>query len=1147
MISRASESTNAGTADETRRIDFLVGISNMTIPGLMAVESGFANLTAAGMRASNVLNSEMSILGAGAMAAGGAAVLALGLMTAKAVEYEREMKTVQSLIENTGDSASSTQKTMEQLSSAAKGLSLEYGIDPTEIAQGFEVLGRAGVEGANAINQVEDAAVKLGKIENIDTKTASTEIVNLVSLFGGDYAKDAEQFATILAHAANISTTSAPQIMEAFKYVGGVATSIWGNKDIYENATEMAAGVAALSQQGLQGANAGTALRSFFQYVSAPQAKSKNALTSIGMKPEDMFTTDENGQPILKSFPEIMNTFQEAFAKKGMNDTEIYQFFQKWGQPKMAQQYQKLFTETTEAGADGKTKVVTMYQKYLDQMHEEYDMQQKVNTIMSSTSEQVNKLKAAVEVMGVNIGENVLPVLSILAQVFTAIGDAMTKIPGLSTAISASLMGLIALGGIAVLKWFKPIASELFDPVRKLASGDVKEALSLEKGETTEEAILRQVTAFNEGIAANNQLATSATTAATAMDIETASAERVSAAVAGTYVETKKYAGEVENWARNYSPIVTPSNIDNLPEGYRQALADREVFNNSPLFTGANYEEAVRRATQPINQYGVRASERGAAGMLNAPLIPSSYISEEEKALQQIQTAAAHTNNTIDILENTQRREEEFLKKRQVLSSNFTMYPVNSALAGERFDVWTGSEQGVPLTNLEKNRASTESEVKQLAEGITPAMAYNKYLENEDEVLRSQMSRVEKLKADKETFGNALRNYFDYKGWSGKVSGGAKAVGKKVGSAAYGGLTDLLGLLGLSPELAVGLLAAGVAGYEVYSYGNDPSRMWWSNPNEKINAGLAQTKKYMNDIQSQKSSLITKENDLKKSYDGGNESLKGQLDTTQQQINALDSQYNATEQYYNSVVGWQTNMNNKFSALAGLQNSIQVSEAEQPVSGPSTKTSKPGTGITTIGQREQTDLYGQMLKRGELYQQDYYAIMQTQNKTPMGNYLNTAKGASQLSAYSESAQKMQEDIALSHGYEFKNGKLEPLSGTDKIVGFLKGFYGGPLDYFNMWYEKSMMDSGVHLQQKGLLDPYGNQKKGLSALHIDKIEINGTNLSPNQLSASIQNALQKFASFMNGDQTTSTSTATGTSKVPTSSNITNTNVLTSGKL
>ncbi|MDP3012760.1 MAG: phage tail tape measure protein, partial [Candidatus Subteraquimicrobiales bacterium] len=374
MISKASDAHAAGGGKGSeRRLDFVIGIANMTWPGIAAVQSGFANLTAAGMRTTNILNEGMGTLSAGMMAAGGAAALAIGIMTVEAAKFEKQMKVVQSLIQEVDDSPMTIQTKMAELTKTAKQLAVEYGMSPVKVAEGLGVLGRAGVTSAEEINTVMKAAIQLSKIEAISVSEASEMTVQMTTLFGGTMARDATKFAEIIAHAANISTTSAKEIMIGMRYAGGIASSIWGNEtapEKYDNASQMAAMIATLSQQGVSGPMAGTAIKSFVNYMVKGMPKSKRALAQIGLSEEDFKDAEGNFLRLPAVIDVMQSKINRAFRDPdgGLNEGKMYQWFVKWGEPRQAQQYMKMFAPGKEAGTH-------MIDEYVAKMEKEYSMQ----------------------------------------------------------------------------------------------------------------------------------------------------------------------------------------------------------------------------------------------------------------------------------------------------------------------------------------------------------------------------------------------------------------------------------------------------------------------------------------------------------------------------------------------------------------------------------------------------------------------------------------------------------------------------------------------------------------------------------------------------------------------------------------------------
>jgi len=123
-------STQVGGTQQ--KLDFIIGVTNMTWPGIAAVQSGFANLTAAGMRTTGTLNSAMSSTQAAMMALGGSSALAIGLMTFEAAKFQREMAMVKSLL---GDISVNE---FEKLNRSAKEMATTFGESPVQVAKALQ-------------------------------------------------------------------------------------------------------------------------------------------------------------------------------------------------------------------------------------------------------------------------------------------------------------------------------------------------------------------------------------------------------------------------------------------------------------------------------------------------------------------------------------------------------------------------------------------------------------------------------------------------------------------------------------------------------------------------------------------------------------------------------------------------------------------------------------------------------------------------------------------------------------------------------------------------------------------------------------------------------------------------------------------------
>jgi TP901 family phage tail tape measure protein len=154
----------------------------MTWPGIAAVQSGFANLTAAGMRTTGALNSAMSSTQAAMMALGGSSALAIGLMTFEAAKFQREMAMVKSLL---GDISVNE---FEKLNRSAKEMATTFGESPVQVAKALQMIARAGVLDASDQMEVLTQSMRLAKIEGADVDEIAKTLITTTNLFGDTYS-----------------------------------------------------------------------------------------------------------------------------------------------------------------------------------------------------------------------------------------------------------------------------------------------------------------------------------------------------------------------------------------------------------------------------------------------------------------------------------------------------------------------------------------------------------------------------------------------------------------------------------------------------------------------------------------------------------------------------------------------------------------------------------------------------------------------------------------------------------------------------------------------------------------------------------------------------------------------------------------------
>ena len=153
------------------------------------------------------------------------------------------------------------------------------------------------------LNKVTEAVITLSKASGMEMPAAATALTDAMNQFGAD-ASQATIFIDALAAGAKFGSAEIPQITEALLKFGAVSRT--ANVSIQEST----ALVELLAENGLKGADAGTALRNVMLKLSAPDAlplKAKQAIEGLGISFADLSDTSKPIQERLEALKPLLN------------------------------------------------------------------------------------------------------------------------------------------------------------------------------------------------------------------------------------------------------------------------------------------------------------------------------------------------------------------------------------------------------------------------------------------------------------------------------------------------------------------------------------------------------------------------------------------------------------------------------------------------------------------------------------------------------------------------------------------------------------------------------------------------------------------------------------------------------------------------
>jgi TP901 family phage tail tape measure protein len=203
---------------------------------------------------------------------------------------------------------------MQKLRVSAQDIGATFGVSGTKAAEGLEVLAAAGLKSSEAISALPNV-MKLAKAENMSMEESATIVSNTVSTMGLSF-DDTARIAGTFVKAANLSTVSAKDLGEAFKYSASIAS---GSKLSLE---ELAGVMDALASKGVKGSEAGTALRSILLQLDDPASKASKELDKLGISSRDLATVMTELKSRGDNSKDAMRAFgtESATAIKGLVD-----------------------------------------------------------------------------------------------------------------------------------------------------------------------------------------------------------------------------------------------------------------------------------------------------------------------------------------------------------------------------------------------------------------------------------------------------------------------------------------------------------------------------------------------------------------------------------------------------------------------------------------------------------------------------------------------------------------------------------------------------------------------------------------------------------------------------------------------------------
>lgn len=234
--------------------------------------------------------------------AGGVGIAGLGAAISKMREYRDEKDTsragLQALTGLDDNSVEWLQQQAEQMSQAMDSTGLRVTQSASEIMEAYKLVGSAKPEllaVKEDLNAVTVEAIRLSQAAGIDLNSAVQAVTTSMNQFGAS-ADETDRYVNVLAAGSKVGAVAVENINEAV-LKAGVAASQAGL-----SIEELVGSIETIGERGLQGAKAGTGLKSFFLELVTGADETNPKVVGLQQALENLAAQNLSEAEMLKRF-----------------------------------------------------------------------------------------------------------------------------------------------------------------------------------------------------------------------------------------------------------------------------------------------------------------------------------------------------------------------------------------------------------------------------------------------------------------------------------------------------------------------------------------------------------------------------------------------------------------------------------------------------------------------------------------------------------------------------------------------------------------------------------------------------------------------------------------------------------------------------
>nr|WP_246287390.1 phage tail tape measure protein [Lacticaseibacillus absianus] len=356
-------------------------------------------------------------------------IAGLGYAGKAAIDFDSQIQSMGSLLDDGTVSASALKAELAGLGNASKKWSVQYGVATSNINDGMSELIKKGYsynQVLGAMPSILDAARASGDDFNsvMSVSTSTLEQFGLKSNNTAQMLKNTQRVTDSLTFVANKTSAGFSDMGNAMEYVGPVAHGL--NMSLEQTASM----IGLMSNQGIEGQKAGTALRGALSALLTPSKQNMQGFKALGVSVSEF----KKGALSVPQMLDNIKKKSEGMTKQQLQSNLALAF---------GTEAQTGMNILVSEGGDalrkltGETEKSTGYTKKL------------AETMNNTSKANVDKFKASLNTLAITFGSKLLPEITKLVEKGTDLVEWFTDLDeGTQEMILKSLLAAAAIGPV---------------------------------------------------------------------------------------------------------------------------------------------------------------------------------------------------------------------------------------------------------------------------------------------------------------------------------------------------------------------------------------------------------------------------------------------------------------------------------------------------------------------------------------------------------------------------------------------------------------------------------------------------------------------------------------------------------------------------